>query len=201
MVKINRTKLLDRTHDRRDAKLFVIATEGKETEKQYFEMFQSSRVKVEILATGDDGRSAPQYVLERLDIFWVQYDLNEDDMLWLVCDVDRWGEPNLSSVCRESTQKGYGLAISNPCFEVWLCLHFEDLNPQDVTCKDFKARLRMILNSYNSSKLDLSVYEPNIVNAISRAKNLHPISPQNWTPTLGTYVYRLVEALMTSLND
>jgi hypothetical protein len=40
MGKINRTKLLDRKHDYRSAKLFIIATEGKETEKQYFENFQ-----------------------------------------------------------------------------------------------------------------------------------------------------------------
>jgi hypothetical protein len=43
MRKINRTKLLDRKHDRRSAKLFVIATEGKDTEKQYFEMFGSRK--------------------------------------------------------------------------------------------------------------------------------------------------------------
>jgi hypothetical protein len=37
MGKINRTKLLDRQSNRRDAKLFIIATEGQVTEKQYFE--------------------------------------------------------------------------------------------------------------------------------------------------------------------
>lgn len=30
MGKIKRTKLLDRQQDRRDAKLFIVATEGKE---------------------------------------------------------------------------------------------------------------------------------------------------------------------------
>ncbi len=75
MKKINRTKLLDRKHDRRSAKLFVIATEGKDTEKQYFEMFGSRKVKVEILATGDDNKSAHEYVLERLDKFKDLYDL------------------------------------------------------------------------------------------------------------------------------
>jgi hypothetical protein len=42
MGRINRTKLLDRRQDRRDARLFVIATEGKETEKQYFNMANSN---------------------------------------------------------------------------------------------------------------------------------------------------------------
>ncbi len=201
MGRINRTKLLDRQHDRRDTELFIVATEGKETEKQYFGMFHSTRIKVEVLATGDDSKSAPQYVLERLNTFKEQYDLNEDDMLWLVLDVDRWGARNLSMVCRQARQKGYHLAVSNPCFEIWLCLHFEDLNPEDKTCQDFKSRLRTLLGSYNSSNLDLSSYKLNIADATNRAKLLHPKSQQNWPPTLGTHVYRLVQILLESLRN
>lgn len=204
MAKIKRTKLLDREHDRRDAKLFIVATEGKETEKQYFGMFNSTRIKVEILATTEDGKSAPEYVLERLDKFKERYDLSKDDMLWLVSDRDRWGDKKLSSVCSEARQRGYYLAISNPCFEVWLTLHFEDINTQEEkTCKcdEFKKRLRRILGSYNGSNLDISAYQPHTKDAINRAKNLHPSSQQDWPPTLGTHVYRLVEILLKSLGS
>jgi RloB-like protein len=196
MGKINRTKLLDRQHDRRDARLFIIATEGAVTEKQYFEMFGSSRIKVEVLPTGSDNQSAPDYVLDRLNSFKEQFDLHEDDMLWLVLDVDRWGDEKLSLVCREAKQKDYHLAISNPCFEVWLCLHCDDLNPEDKTCKQFKARLRKTLGSYNGSNLDLSQYEPHLTTAVERAQILHSDVRQNWPPTIGTHVYRLVEILL-----
>ncbi len=201
MGRINRTKLLDREHDRRDAKLFIIATEGNKTEKQYFEMFHSTRIKVKVLPTADDNKSAPEYVLARLDAFKEQYDLNEEDMLWLVLDVDRWGEEKLSQICRQARQKNYNLAISNPCFEVWLYLHFDDLNPQDRTCDDFKAGLRTLLGSYNSSNLDLSKYKPHIADAANRAKSLHPVSSDYWPQTLGTHVYKLVEILLESLNN
>jgi hypothetical protein len=198
MGKINRTKLLDREHDRRDARLFVIATEGAVTEKQYFSLFQSSRVKIEILAAGDN-KSAPEYVLKRLDVFREQYDLNEEDMLWLVIDVDRWGDKKLSTVCRAAKQKSFSLAVSNPCFEVWLCLHFlEELDPRDKTCRHFEQRLKNILDEYNKSNLDISQYEPQVSAAIERAKKLHPEPQQNWPPTIGTHVYRLVEALRAS---
>jgi RloB-like protein len=197
MSKINRTKLLDRQHDRRDARLFVIATEGAVTEKQYFEMFGSSRIKVEVLATGSDNKSAPKYVFDRLNSFKEQFDLHEDDMLWLVIDVDRWNKDGeLSQICREAKQKSYHLAVSNPCFEVWLCLHFGDLDPEDRTCKQFKSSLGKILGSCNSSNLDLSPYEPHLAIAVERAKLLHPDPQQNWPPTLGTHVYRLVENLL-----
>ena len=201
MGKIKRTKLLEREHDRRDTKLFIVATEGKETEKQYFRMFNSTRIKVEILATTEDGKSAPEYVLERLDKFKERYDLSKDDMLWLVSDVDRWGDKKLSDVCSQGRQRGYNLAISNPCFEVWLTLHFEDINSEDRTCDNFKARLRTILGSYNGSNLHISAYKPNTKDAVNRAKNLHPSSQQDWPPTLGTHVYRLVEILLKSLGS
>ena len=201
MGKIKRTKLLEREHDRRDTKLFIVATEGKETEKQYFRMFNSTRIKVEILATTEDGKSSPEYVLERLDKCKKQYDLNEDDMLWLVSDVDRWGDKKLSAACSQARQRGYNLAISNPCFEVWLTLHFEDINTEDRTCDNFQARLRTILGSYNGSNLNISAYKPNTKDAVNRAKNLHPSSQQDWPPTLGTHVYRLVEILLKSLGS
>ncbi len=201
MAKIKRTKLLDREQDRRDVKLFIVATEGKETEKQYFGMFKSTRIKVEILATTEDGKSSREYVLERLDKFKERYDINEDDMLWLVSDVDRWGDKKLSDVCSQARQRGYYLAISNPCFEVWLTLHFEDINTEDRTCDNFKARLRTILGSYNGSNLNISAYKPNTKDAVNRAKNLHPSSQQDWPPTLGTHVYRLVEILQKSLGS
>lgn len=196
MGKINRTKLLDRQHDRRDARLFVIATEGKKTEKQYFAMFNSSRIKVEILATGDDGKSAPQYVLERLNEFREKYSLNEDDLLWFVADVDRWTEKNLSAICREAKQKNYGLAISNPCFEVWLCLHLMDLSSEDHTCKDFEKRLKTSLGKYNKSSLNVSVFQEKIGEAIDRAKNLHPDPQEYWPREIGSHVYRLVETFV-----
>ena len=196
MGKINRTKLLDRQHDRRDARLFIIATEGAVTEKKYFEMFGSSRIKVEVLATGSDNKSAPKYVFDRLNAFKEQFDLHEDDMLWLVVDVDRWNKDGeLSQICREAKQKNYHLAISNPCFEVWLCLHFGDLDPEDKTCKQFKARLGQILGDC-SGTLNTSPYAPFLADAVERAKILHPDRQQNWPPSIGTHVYRLVEILL-----
>jgi hypothetical protein len=202
MRKINRTKLLDRKHDRRSAKLFVIATEGKDTEKQYFEMFGSRKVKVEILATGDDNKSAPEYVLERLDKFKDLYDFDEEDEFWLVLDVDRWVKKDqLIAVCPQARQKGYQLAISNPCFEIWLCLHFGDLLPEDRTCKDFEIRLRNILGSYNKSNLDVLAYTPNVKSAIERSRSLDLNLTQSWTSELGTRVYKLVESILQSLND
>ena len=196
MTKAHRTKLLDRSHNTRDAQLFIIATEGAKTEKSYFEMFEDSRIHIEVLPTGIANNSAPQYVIERLNQFSKKYDFGEKDTLWLVLDVDRWGNKNLSSVCRQAKQKKYHLAISNPCFETWLCLHLMDLDPNDSTGQAFEQRLRLILGSYNKSNLDITPYLEHIEDAILRAKQLHPNANQNWPPTPGSHVYRVVEMLL-----
>lgn len=201
MRKSSRTKLLDRTYNTRDAQLFIIATEGQKTEKSYFVIFQDSRIKVEVLATGEDNKSAPEYVIKRLDEFAQQYDLGKEDTLWLVLDVDHWKDKKLSSICRQAKQKRYRLAISNPCFEVWLCLHFDDLDPNDITCKDFEKRLRLILGSYNKSNLETASYIEHIPDAIKRAKQLHPQPNQNWPPTPGSHVYRVVEVLLKAMRN
>ena len=201
MRKINRTKLLERKHDLRSAKLFIIATEDTYAPEQYFGMFGSRKVQVKILET-EDGKSAPQSVLMRLDKFREKYGLNEEDECWLLLDVDRWVTPTqLIAVCPEARQKGYQLAISNPCFEIWLSLHFSDLNLDDKTCSDFEARLRKILGSYNKCNLDLAVYKPRIQDAIDRARSLDPNPNAYWTSTLGSHVYKLVESILQSLND
>jgi RloB-like protein len=200
MQKSNRTKLLDRSYNIRDAQLFIIATEGAKTEKSYFEIFRNSRIKIEVLATGAKNDSAPHHVIERLNEFSEKYDFGEKDSLWLVLDVDNWGNKNLSTVCRQAKQKKYRLAISNPCFEVWLCLHLIDLDPTDTTCQDFKTRLRSILGSYNSSNLDASPFLEHIQAAIERAKKLHPNANQNWPLTPGSHVYRVIEMLFIAMK-
>jgi RloB-like protein len=201
MTKINRKRLIERPYNHRDAKLFVIATEGEETEQQYFNMFHSTRIKIVSLPTGRDGKSAPTYVLSRLDEFKEIYDFGDEDEFWLVLDVDRWGARNLSTVCREATQKGYQLAISNPCFEIWLCLHFQTLDPYDKTCKDFKLRLKKILGGYNSSNLDLENYRIHVEEALKRATSLTNKKQEYWPSTLGTHVGQLVKAIMESINS
>lgn len=201
MRKARRTKLLDRSYNMRDAQLFIIAAEGAKTEKSYFEIFYDSRIRIEVLSTGEANDSAPQYVIERLNEFAQKYDLGKEDTLCLVLDVDRWGARNLSSVCRQAKQKKYRLAISNPCFEAWLCLHFSDLDPNDKTCQDFKARLRSILGSYNSSNIDIALFKDYIQDAVRRAKQLHPNANQNWTPSPGSHVYRVVEMILKAMPN
>jgi hypothetical protein len=204
MSKIRRTKLLDRQHDKRSARVFIIATEGRKTEKQYFSLFHSTRIKIEILATGEDNKSDPENVISRLNEFANKYDLTDEDSLWLMVDTDRWIDrhkvKNFMFVCQEARKKGYHLAISNPCFEVWLYLHFDELIGEFKLCKEIEDKIRAKVGSYNKSNLDLPLYEGKMNDAIARAKALDTNPRQYWTKSTGTRVYKIVEVLLPLID-
>lgn len=197
---------LNRISNIRDSKLYVIASEGELTEKIYFSelrlKYRNPKVHIEILDRLNRNNSAPNHVLMQLDKFKKEYHLNKDDELWMVIDLDRWHTSLLSDISKQCSQKKYNLAISNPCFEVWLILHILDLNNcfssnfESLKSNDFEKELRRLLGSYNKANPDFSKILLNIEIAIIRAKSLD-IDPDCRLPkTFGSRVYKLVEKII-----
>jgi hypothetical protein len=58
---------------------------------------------VQALIPNKENRSAPTYILAQL---------KEDDELWLMVDVDRWGSKNLASVAAQAGHNKFNLAVS-----------------------------------------------------------------------------------------
>ena len=48
----------------------------------------------------------------------------EFDEIWCVFDVDQ--HPNISQAINDARQSGINVAVSNPCFELWLVLHRQE---------------------------------------------------------------------------
>lgn len=158
-------------------------------------MFRSTRVQLRVLPT-PSGDSSPEYVLGRLVRFREEYELEDGDQLWLMVDVDRWGDGKLAHVSRESKSRGFGLAISHPCFESWLLFHYQEQVPNLSQCCDIEALLRSAAGgTYNKRRLDLDALFPLTSIAASRARqaDLSPEAP--WPQAAGSHVYRLVESL------
>lgn len=195
-MRIQRKRLLDRTTNVRDATLYIVATEGEKTEKAYFALFGNSRVRVVVLPTDETGRSGPRHVLDRLDAFQGTYDLGAGDERWLMIDVDHHRPEELNPICQEAEQKGIWLAISNPCFELWLYLHLADADASDTNCHAVETRLRNALGGYNKANLDTNRFAPHVADAVERARNLHANPSERWPAFPGTHVYKLVERLV-----
>ena len=114
----------------RDARLIIIATEDAKATPKYFEdlkqFSRNSRVKVHVLERLDEA-SSPKYVLKSLIEFSQKHKLGKDDKLWAVIDVDHWKSEEISQIAEKCSQKRYRLAVSNPCFEIWLLLHLKSM--------------------------------------------------------------------------
>lgn len=202
----------------RDARLIVIASEGKDTERIYFKAlakeYSNLRVHVHILerSENEQNNSSPEHVLKQLNDYKSKYDLEADDELWLVVDKDRWTEAMLSHVATECSQEvAMHMALSNPCFELWLLLHMEDaaslsLEEQEQWMKNrrrsknadtyLKVRLRQKLGSYHESSYDALTLIAHIEDAIERARALDKNPTDRWPQTLGTRVYLLAKSVM-----
>lgn len=185
----------------RDTRLIIIATEGEKTEKQYFEsdLFRNHRVQVRVLET-EDGRSAPQHVLDRLREYVKNVDLQKDDQLWLVVDTDRFPERHMKKVFQSVITRRkirINSGVSNPCFELWLLFHLED-NPfqnNSIRCCDVKKRLKENLGGYNSSRLVIEDYRNGIDLAVERARSMDLNPDERWPNQTGTRIYKIIDAI------
>ncbi len=138
----------------RDDRLFIVACDDTYAPKQYFEFYEIPRIKVHVVAT-EDSTSAAQHVLNRL----LQYDHDEDDELWLLLDTDHYASgshlPGFITAISEAKQRGVKIALSKPCFELWLLLHHVDESEvvDLVDASAVETKLRATLGEYNKKRL------------------------------------------------
>ncbi len=149
----------------------------------------------------------------------------DEDEFWLILDIDKNTDrtPNQSGKSRYSQwievlsqcqEKGYNYAVSNPFFELWLLLHFDNANEQDrsfaVTdthpyepTDNFKNRLENLGVPLSGRKRKnigdteiLKYTKKSILDAMNRAKALDNPPCSDYPMALGTTVYRLLESIV-----
>lgn len=113
------------------------------------------------------------------------------DEVWCVVDVDEF---DVASAASEARRHQVRLAISNPCFELWLLLHHADCRAYCAGCADVIRRLRKHLPEYDKSRLNFAHFAAGVGDAVKRARDLDATgSDHNRNPSTG--VWRLVERI------
>jgi RloB-like protein len=202
-------KSLQRKTGFRDAKLIIIATEGIVTEVEYFNQLRDQdilsplRFQIKVIPPNEN-KSAPNHVIKSLTNYKKQYQIKADDELWMVIDRDRWNVKMISEIISQCKQKGIGLCISNPCFEIWLILHYEDLSTISSEMLD-KLLINKKVNGRTESKRYISELMgnknlndfislfPNLNLAINNAKLLSESPKFNIIDHLGSDVHFIFE--------
>ncbi|MGH3517464.1 MAG: RloB family protein [Haloechinothrix sp.] len=163
---------------------------GRSTEPTYFrglkKWVRNPAVKVKIAAQGVD----PMKLVEHASVLDRR---GEFDDVWCVVDVDEY---DLTLALKVAHDMGVKLAISNPCFEYWLLLHFQNcqacLNGYDHVA----GRLLKHLPQYDKANLRFDDFSAGVNDAVHRAKQRCPrpgIGEHQHNPS--TRVWALVEAI------
>lgn len=113
--------------------LLLVVCEGEVTEPQYLRGFGRAQgantVRLHVEAPGGDPRALVRRAIELRDEAASRATRERDDNLaydevWCVFDVD--DHARLPEARELAERSDIGLAVSNPCFELWLILHFRD---------------------------------------------------------------------------
>ncbi len=167
--------------------------------------------------------SKPENLLDKMNKYIEQNKESIDfdnDEFWIIMDVDDHTDPTIINAQGKSNEqkwievlalckeKNIKCAISNPFFELWLLLHFDDANDEDrkyaVTnshsyeaTNHFTNRLRSLNVSLKGKEIknsDIPKYsKERIIDAISRAKLMDDPPCEEYPKCLGTTVYKLLE--------
>ncbi len=187
-------------------KLIIIATEGSKTELQYFDSLRSKfglrNVKP---LKRKRTRSSPLDVLKQLNREKGKLrGTQRSNEYWAVIDKDNWSKQILEQFITSAQRKGYKVADSNPCFELWLLLHYESvgrlkgLEGSAATggCASVERELKKFDKNYDKSRYESAKYIEKIDNAIKNAAKTDTQPQDRWLNQIGTRVYRLAQSII-----
>lgn len=166
-------------------KSLLLVCGGEITEPRYFDglkrAFRNPAVRVCVRKKGVDPLSLVEHAT-------VVRDRHRDtfDEVWCVTDVDEF---DVAPALRHASHHGIRMAVSNPCFELWLLLHFADHTATLPNAADAIRRLRAHVPDYCKHDLRFDRYRGGLTAAIRRARDLEHLG----NPSSG--VWRIAEAI------
>ena len=185
-----------RVASRPERKTVVLFTEGTKSEPNYFEAVQRLPAVQQKTAITIDARHGVPITL--VEAAAARASDPEIDEVWCVFDIEC---PQPHPRIRESPALARGagvlLAVSNPCFELWLLLHECDRSAP-VTTRDAESDSRHI-EGRPGKAIDGGSYMPRIPQAVARARALdvkHDADGTNYpNDNPSSTVYHLLESV------
>jgi len=153
---------LERRSASRSPKILIsIICEGKVTEPEYFlSMARHCGALIEVNLIVERGAGVPTSVVNKaieLKSFHQGSDsFEERDQIWAVFDRDE--HPNISQAIARAEAAGVSVAYSNPCFELWLVLHYQD-HDAPVGRREIQRTLRRLMPGYDPNQSKKAMFD------------------------------------------
>ena len=189
----------------------LVFCEGARTEVDYLKALKSEPAVREVASVDiqidEDTHGYAPLTLVRAAAEARERSNDEDgeiDEVWCIFDVEQpKNHPNLKEAVALARDRGVQVALSNPCFELWLALHFQNQDAP-VTSK-VAVGLRRTLDGSQDKGVDGYKYMPRRDEAARRARSLTTKHRGDGTkfpndnPSSG--MYRLLEAVECPTED
>ena len=190
---------------RQPKRTFRVYCEGERTEPDYLKALKQEpdvhdAASVDIQIADDPQGAVPYTLVSAAAEFQSRSseEAEEVDEIWCLFDVEcPYQHPNLQEAVDLAESNDIRLAISNPCFELWLALHFEDHT--DCLTTDEAVELRRTHDGSSDKSVDGPTYMPRRDKAYRRAKFLDGMHQRkgsafpNDNPSSG--MFRFLEAV------
>jgi len=184
----------------------LIVCEGEVTEPEYFRGFErwarNNTVEIEIPAQHGVPLTLVQWAKKLKRDAKSAANREQDDFLaydevWCAFDVDE--HPNINNARQLAAAHGIKLAISNPCFELWLWLHFKE-SPGARHRRDLPRMIREHLWEHlpdYDKHVDFERVAAGVANATRRARRLddHAQAEGEAGRNPSTGIYRLTDSI------
>ena len=167
-----------RVATRAPRKTLVVFCEGEKTEPVYLDALKRQPsvrdiAAVDLRVETTRGGSVPR-TLVKMATEARRRAIDEEaeiDEFWCVFDVE-WprNHPALPEAIQQARANDINLAVSNPCFELWLILHFRDQSAW--LDNDQARRLRGAIDGSTDKDLNAAKYMPLLADAAKRGTEL-----------------------------
>lgn len=188
---------------RKERSIILIAAEGSnKTERAYFLEFNRLQKKYKIIMAGGNNTDPVKIVQDAADSAKKKdLDLKSGDLVYAVFDTDVGKEKQIEKTRKIAKNEKVGLILSNPCFELWLLMHFtfstKSYSNNKAVCDELMRKWPKYKKNINSFEEIRGKQECAIKNA-KKLKTFHikmseKTEIENCNPS--TDVYQLVEML------
>lgn len=199
MSRAGRADLRRTRSTRRERRRILVVTEGRVTEPQYFtglaKYARATGLTVqatEIVGLGRDPSRVVREAIQRRDgDRRIATDRDRYDEVWCVFDVDQ--HALIAGALVAAKRESIGVAVSNPCFELWLLWHLGDLAAAATP-----AQMRRHLKPYGIEGKAMPASFPyhDFAEAVRRAEVSCPADPYAIPGNPGTSVGRIVTRIV-----
>lgn len=201
-------------------KLYILSYEGEKTEVKYFNNFRQSEffndsgiIEIVPLKRESNTGTDPLSVKRLLKKAKSNYPFKKSDEFWLIIDRDHWEtihKIDFNKLVEDCNKEdNFFLAMSNPCFEIWLIMHLKDISEynqderkkllENASVSRKKNHIDIVLGDLQATGYNKNpnpeTFLPLTQTAIERASVLDN-DDEPYPKDLGSQIYKLIEKLL-----